>query len=84
MSTFNSPRELLNAYRDGFEGSICDPEETAELLAELKTPLFGATAYKLYGSGEGKLSLPFKSLMKFDLIIHICLLPHWQFPKGTT
>jgi len=63
---FNSPRDLLNAYRDGFEGSVCDPEETSELLAKLKTPLFGATAYRLYGSGEGKLSLPFKSLLKFD------------------
>ena len=31
--SFNSPRDLLNAYRDGFEGSICDPEETAELLS---------------------------------------------------
>ena len=66
MDTFNSPRELLNAYRQGFQGSICDPEETAELLAKLKTPLFGATAFRLYGSGEGKLSLPFKSLLKFD------------------
>ena len=63
---FNSPRDLLNAYRDGFQGSVCNPEETAELLAKLKTPLFGATAYRLYGSGEGKLSLPFKSLLKFD------------------
>jgi len=63
---FNSPRDLLNAYRDGFAGSICDPEETASLLAKLKTPLFGATAFRLYGSGEGKLSLPFKSLLKFD------------------
>ena len=66
MDTFSSPRELLNAYRNGFEGSICDPEETAELLAKLKTPIFGATAYRLFGSGEGKLSLPFKSLLKFD------------------
>ena len=64
--SFNSPRDLLNAYRGGFEGSVCDPEETAKLLAKLKTPLFGATAYTLYGSGEGKLSLPFKSLVKFD------------------
>ena len=28
--------------------------------------MFGATAYRLYGSGEGKLSAPFKSLLKFD------------------
>ena len=63
---FNTPKDLLNAYRNGFEGSICDPDEVAELLGKLKTPLFGAAAYKLYGSGEGKLSLPFKSLLKFD------------------
>ena len=63
---FNSPRQIFDAYRGGFQGSICDPEETAELLGRLKTPLFGATAYKLYGAGEGKLSLPFKSLLKFD------------------
>ena len=66
MTDFNSPKELLDAYRRGFEGSVCDPEETAELLGKLRTPLFGATAFRLYGSGEGKLSLPFKSLLKFD------------------
>ena len=66
MADFNSPKELLDAYRNGFTGSVCDPEETAELLGKLKTPLFGATAFRLYGSGEGKLSLPFKSLLKFD------------------
>lgn len=63
---FSSPKKIWKAYREGFEGSICDPEETAKLLAKLKTPIFGAAAYKLYGAGEGKLSLPFKSLLKFD------------------
>ncbi len=63
---FNTPRELLKAYREGFQGTVCDPEETAELLGKLKTPLFGAAAYKLHGAGEGKLSLPFMSLLKFD------------------
>ena len=63
---FNKPSDLLNAYRNGFDGAICDPEETAELLGRLKTPLFGATAHTLYGAGEGKLSLPFLSLLKFD------------------
>ena len=62
---FNSPSDLLKAYRGGFEGSVCDPEETAKLLGKLKTPLFGAAAYKLNGAGEGRLSLPFKSLLKF-------------------
>ena len=63
---FNRPSDLLNAYRNGFDGAICDPEETAELLGKLKTPLFGAAAHTLYGAGEGKLSLPFLSLLKFD------------------
>ena len=63
---FNTPRDLLNAYRNGFDGAVCDPEETAELLGKLKTPIFGAAAYKLHGAGEGKLSRPFMSLLKFD------------------
>jgi hypothetical protein len=63
---FNTPDDILEIYNNGFEGAVCDPEETSELLGRLKTPLFGAAAYKLFGSGEGKLSLPFKSLLKFD------------------
>jgi hypothetical protein len=66
MIDFNSPRELLNAYRNGLAGGYCEPDETAELLGQLKSPLFGAAAHKLFGAGEGKLSLPFKSLLKFD------------------
>ena len=63
---FSTPRKILNTYRDGFMGSICDPEDVAVLLGELQHPLFGVSAHVLYGSGEGKLSLPFKSLLKFD------------------
>ena len=63
---FNTPRDLLNAYREGFEGSVCDPEETSALLGRLKTPVFGAAAYNLFGAGEGKLSRPFLSLLKYD------------------
>ena len=61
-----TPRQILKLYKDGFVGSICDPEDTAALLGELPTPVFGAAAYDLYGSGEGKLSLPFKALLEFD------------------
>jgi len=63
---FSSPKSIWKAYRQGYMGAVCDPEETAALLAALKTPLFGPCAYKLYGAGEGKLSMPFKSLLKFD------------------
>ena len=63
---FDTTEDLIRSYEMGFEGSICDPEDTKNLLADLRTPLFGATAYELYGAGEGKLSLPFLSLVKFD------------------
>lgn len=63
---FKTPNELLKAYKDGFNGSWCDPEDVAKLLGELPHPLFGAAAYNLSGSGEGKVALPFKNLLKFD------------------
>ena len=63
---FNSPEDLLNAYNNGLAGGECDPDEIRDLLAELRKPLFGAAAYHLDESGAGKLSLPFKSLLKFD------------------
>ncbi len=66
MSDYSSPEELLKAYSDGLQGAFCDPKEVAKLMGKLKHPLFGVAAYELKESGEGKLSLPFKSLLKFD------------------
>lgn len=66
MSDYNSPKELLEAYTNGLMGAVCDPEDIRRLLGELPMPMFGAAAYELEFSGEGKLSLPFKSLLKFD------------------
>lgn len=63
---FNTSRDLLKTYREGFIGAYCDPKDIDMLLGELKHPLFGAAAYDLYGSGKGKLSLPFQNLLKFD------------------
>ena len=65
-SNFKTPRQTLDHYRQGFVGAICDKEDVKKLMGELSMPVFGAAAYDLYGSGEGKLSLPFKSLLKFD------------------
>tara|TARA_R100000664_G_scaffold2549_1_gene6334 strand:+ start:942 stop:1877 length:936 start_codon:yes stop_codon:yes gene_type:complete len=65
-SNFITPRQTLKAYKDGFVGAICDEEDVKALLGELPMPIFGAAAYDLFGSGEGKLSLPFKALLKFD------------------
>ena len=61
---FKSPRSLLKTYRLGFEGALCDPVDVDRLLGDLPHPLFGAAAWSLEESGAGKLSLPFKSLVK--------------------
>lgn len=66
MEDYRNPQELLDAYINGLEGAACDPEDLKALLGELPMPLFGAAAYHLEYTGEGKLSLPFKSLLKFD------------------
>jgi len=66
QSNFKTPRSILNYYKDGFIGAVCDEEDVKKLLGELPMPVFGAAAYDLFGSGEGKLSLPFKCLMEFD------------------
>lgn len=63
---FKKPIDLLKAYRDGFIGSQCDPEDVDKLLGELPHPLFGAAAYSLEGTGKGKLALLYKSVQKFD------------------
>ena len=63
---FRNPRDLLQAYTDGFVGSWCDPEDTDKLLGELPHPLFGVAASDLYSTGEGKVALLHKSIMDFD------------------
>lgn len=63
---FKNPRDLLKAYKEGLVGAYCDPKETDKLLGELPHPLFGVAAYDLYGSGKGKVALPFKAVLKFD------------------
>ena len=65
-SEFKSPRSILNFYKKGFVGALCDKEETNELLGELPMPVFGAAAHEIYGTGEGELSVPFMCLLEFD------------------
>ena len=42
---FKSPRKILNHYRNGYIGSVCDAEDAAKLLGELPMPIFGAAAH---------------------------------------
>jgi len=60
---FASPEDIVRAYNDGLVGSYCDPDATARLLRSLPMPLFGGT---LAGSGEGKVSLPYKSVLHWE------------------
>lgn len=64
--SFDSPESTVQAYEQGFMGCICDPDDLAKLMGELKHPLFGASAYNLFETGKGKLSLPYKCVVKFD------------------
>lgn len=64
---FNTPLEILNAYKNGLIGSICDEEGRERLLSESKNPYFGAASGPgVKGSGKGKLALLFKHVLKFD------------------
>jgi len=63
---FKTPKSLLEAYSNGLQGAWCDKDDLADLMGHLKHPLFSISAHNLYGTGEGKLSLPFKCLLKFD------------------
>ena len=63
---FSTPAKTLKTYRAGFAGVDCDMADVDKLLGELKHPVFGAAAYDLYGSGEGKLALLYKAIQKHD------------------
>lgn len=63
---FYTPKSLLDAYENGLTGSYCDKDDLDKLLGELRHPLFSVAANNLYGTGEGKISLPFRCLQKFD------------------
>lgn len=64
---FNTPLEILNAYKNGLIGSICDEEGRERLLSESKNPYFGAASGPgVKGSGKGKVALLFKHVLRFD------------------
>lgn len=62
------PEELVAAYASGLQGAVKDPEADAALDAAMQYATFAeaSDAFGLAGSGEGKLSLPFMSVLKFS------------------
>lgn len=67
MSEFKTPQELLDAYNNGLPGHVHDQDATDDLLSSLPMPLFGDFAGDIKESGKGKLSLPFKNALRFDV-----------------
>lgn len=60
-----SPQELLALYNSGFKGSIYEPEHYAGFVASFKYDNIYAGG-PLYETGKGKLSTPFKSVIKLS------------------
>lgn len=61
-----SPQEWYDKYRSGYQGALWNQHEFDHLMQTLKYPLFGDASKKIIDSGKGKLSIPYKSVLKFD------------------
>jgi hypothetical protein len=61
-----SPQDLYNNYRKGFSGCIWQQEVFDYLMENSKHPIFGDASAKIKNFGKGKLSTPYKSVLKFD------------------
>jgi hypothetical protein len=61
-----TPKELYDNYRQGFSGCLWQQEVFDYLMENSKYPLFGDASKKVKNSGKGKLSTPYKSVLKFE------------------
>lgn len=61
-----SPADLYNNYRKGFSGCLWEQHVFDHLMEESKYGYFSDGARKIKNSGKGKLSTPYKSVLKFD------------------
>lgn len=61
-----SPEQLLKLYKDGFKGCLWEPHVYEHLIEVSKYAYFKDGARKITNSGKGKLSTPYKSVLKFD------------------
>ena len=61
-----TPQTLNRMYDGGFSGAIWEQEHFDTFVASLKYPLFGNANSQIKNSGKGKLSTPYKSVLKFD------------------
>lgn len=65
-----SPKTLLDMYSHGFAGAISEPEHMEKFMSELKYAYFSEADKAIRGTGKGKLSAPFRSVLKFDRLAY--------------
>lgn len=63
---FDNSNDLLKAYNEGFQGVLFKPEHLAAFMASLPQPFFSEAGALLYGTGKGRLSTPYKAVMKLS------------------
>lgn len=61
-----TPNELYNEYRKGFSGCLWEQHVFDRLMETSKYAYFTDGATRIKGSGKGRLSTPYKSVLKFD------------------
>lgn len=61
-----TPTALYEAYKNGFGGCLWEQHIFDELIETSKYAYFADGAKRIKDSGKGKLSTPFKSVLKFD------------------
>lgn len=61
-----TPTALYQAYKNGFSGCLWEQHVFDELIETSKYAYFSDGARRIKDSGKGKLSTPFKSVLKFD------------------
>lgn len=61
-----SPDELYRLYKKGFQGCLWEEHVFEHLLENSKYAYFKDGAKKISNTGKGKLSTPYKSVLKFD------------------
>lgn len=60
------PKSLYDMYRNGFSGCIFEPHIFDLLVEQSKYAYFKDGSNRIKNSGKGKLSTPYKSVLKFD------------------
>jgi intein/homing endonuclease len=65
-----SSKALYELYSAGFAGCLYEPEHMEQLMEKLKYPYFSDANQGIKDTGKGKLSTPFRSVLRFDKLAY--------------